>query len=471
MQVLTGYLKHSMKTKQLNSINPKNTLKIRSWNVFSQKKIETVVKNSSDAQTIWKKTELGAKLRLIKKLSNVLKSNIKSLSSMMADEMGKPLAQGESEINKCIWLCNYYIENAEAHLSTEQIETEFYKSYISFQPLGLVFGIMPWNFPFWQVFRYAVPALISGNGILLKHASNVQGCANAIEKCFKDAGFPENIFKNLQISSEMVNGVIENNKVAGVVLTGSTSAGRAVAKISGEFLKKIVLELGGNDPYIILDDANIEKAVKSCIESRLLNTGQSCISAKRLIVTNKNIFPFTNKLIAALKFKVVGDPYDDVDIGPLVSLIARDEVHDLVSESINLGAKVILGGKIPKTKGSYYPITVITNVKPGMPAFDEEIFGPVFSIIQAKDDEEAIRLANNSKYGLGAAVFTDDVKKGEIIANEKIEAGLCFINDYVKSDPRLPFGGVKLSGYGRELSGYGLMEFVNIKTIVVENNN
>ena len=465
---LIGYLKHSMKTKQLKSINPKNTLIIKSWNVFSKKKIENIVKDVSDAQTIWKAIKLSPRLKLIKKLSITLKDNTKKYSVLMADEMGKPLAQGSSEINKCIWLCNYYIDNAEAYLLPEQIETEFYKSYISFQPLGLVFGIMPWNFPFWQVFRYAVPALIVGNGVLLKHASNVQGCANAIEKCFKDAGFPEHIFKNLQITSDKVAGVIENNKIAGVALTGSTLAGKAVAKKAGEFLKKTVLELGGNDPYVILDDANIDKAVEACIESRLVNTGQSCISAKRLIVTNKNIFLFTNKLLASLKSKVVGDPYDDVDIGPLVSLIARDEVHELVSESIKLGAKVILGGKIPKTKGAYYPITVMTNVKPGMPAFDEEIFGPVFSIIQAKNDKEAIQFANNSKYGLGAAVFTEDVKKGEIIANEKIEAGLCSVNDYVKSDPRLPFGGVKMSGHGRELSSYGLKEFVNIKTVVVK---
>lgn len=468
MLVLIGFLKRSMKTKQLNSINPKNSLKIRSWNVFSQKKIETMVRDSIDAQIIWKTRKLDSRLILIKKLSSTLKDNIKNFSALMADEMGKPLVQGEAEINKCIWLCNYYLDNAVAFLSPEEIETEFYKSYISFQPLGLVFGIMPWNFPFWQVFRYAVPALIVGNGVLLKHASNVQGCANAIEKCFKDAGFPEHIFKNLQIPSEMVANVIENNKVAGVAFTGSTLAGKEVAKKGGEFLKKTILELGGNDPYIILDDANIDKAVEACIEGRLLNTGQSCISAKRLIVTNKNILSFTNKLIENLKSKVVGDPYDDVDIGPLVSLIAREEVHELVSKSIQLGAKVKLGGKIPKTKGAYYPITVITNVKPGMPAFDEEIFGPVVSIIEAENDEEAIRLANNSKYGLGAAVFTDDIKKGEMIANEKFEAGLCFVNDYVKSDPRLPFGGVKMSGHGRELSSYGLKEFVNIKTVVVK---
>ena len=469
MLVLIGFLKRIMKTKQLNSINPKNTQKIRSWNVFSQKKIETIVRDTSDAQIIWKTIKLDSKLSLIKKLSVTLKNNIKNFSALMADEMGKPIVQGEAEINKCIWLCNFYVNNAETFLSSEQIETEFYKSYISFQPLGLVFGIMPWNFPFWQVFRYAIPALIVGNGVLLKHASNVQGCANTIEKCFKDTGFPENIFKNLQITSDMVSGVIENNKVAGVALTGSTLAGKAVAKKSGEFLKKTVLELGGNDPYVILDDANIDKAVGACIEGRILNTGQSCISAKRLIVTSKNILFFTNRLRNILKSKLVGDPYEDVDIGPLVSLIARDEVQELVSQSIKLGAKVILGGKIPKSKGAYYPITILTNVKPGMPAFDEEIFGPVFSIIEAENDEEAIRLANNSKYGLGAAVFTNDIKKGELTANEKIETGICFVNDYVKSDPRLPFGGVKMSGYGRELSSYGLKEFVNIKTVVIKN--
>jgi len=270
MLVLTGFQKHLMIIKQLNSINPKNTLKIKSWNVLSQSKIETIVKDTSDAQIIWKTIKLDSRLSLIKTLRSTLKDNIKNYSVLMADEMGKPLSQGSLEINKCIWLCNYYIDNAITYLSPEQIETEFYKSYTSFQPLGLVLGIMPWNFPFWQVFRYAVPALIVGNGVLLKHASNVQGCANAIEKCFNDSGFPENIFKSLQIPSEMVAGVIENNKVAGVVLTGSTLAGKAVAKKAGELLKKTVLELGGNDPYIILDDAGIDKAVEACIQGRLL---------------------------------------------------------------------------------------------------------------------------------------------------------------------------------------------------------
>ena len=392
------------------------------------------------------------------------------MSTLMADEIGKPKNQGIEEINKCAWLCDYYFKNSEQILKNERVETEFYKSYITYRPIGLVFGIMPWNFPFWQVFRFAVPSLIIGNGVLLKHASNVQGCANMIKDCFIEAKFPNNLFDNLQIPSSLVSKVIEHDKIQGVAITGSVNAGKAVAKVAGRNLKKTVLELGGNDPYLILDDAELDYAVKACIDGRLLNNGQSCISAKRLIVTKNNIKSFTKKLIANLALKVMGDPYDDVDIGPMVSLSARDEVHKMVRSSIKMGAKLNLGGEIPDSNGSYYPITVLSKVQPGMAAFEEEIFGPVFSIIEANDNNHAIDLANNSKFGLGAAVFTADISEGKNIAEKKIQSGICFVNDYVKSDPRLPFGGVKMSGYGRELSSYGLMEFVNIKTIVVENN-
>ena len=392
------------------------------------------------------------------------------MSALMADEMGKPKKQGMLEISKCAWLCDYYLKNSEQVLSDKYVETEFYDSFVTYRPIGLVFGIMPWNFPFWQVFRFAIPSLIAGNGVLLKHASNVQGCANMIKDFIIEAGFPKNIFNNLQIPSSLVSKVIEHNQIQGVAITGSTSAGKAVAKIAGKNLKKTVLELGGNDPYLILDDAKLDHAVKACIEGRLLNNGQSCISAKRLIVTKNIIESFTKKLIDNLVLKVMGDPHDDVDYGPLVSLSARDEVHKMVESSIKMGAKLNLGGKIPNIEGAFYPITVLSKVQPGMPAFEEEIFGPVFSIIEANNNDHAIDLANNTKYGLGAAVFSSDINKGKKIAEEKIQAGCAFVNDYVKSDPRLPFGGVKMSGYGRELSGYGLMEFVNIKTIVVENN-
>tara|TARA_Y100000768_G_scaffold357912_1_gene313332 strand:- start:165 stop:1535 length:1371 start_codon:yes stop_codon:yes gene_type:complete len=453
---------------RLKSINPKNNLNINYWDVPSQIEIGRIINVASITQLSWQNLKLDYRLELINNLSKVLKSQSKELSILMADEMGKPVKQGNLEIEKCIWLCKYYSQNANDILSIKNIKTEYYKSYVSYQPIGLVLGVMPWNFPFWQVFRFSVPALIVGNGILLKHASNVQGCANAIMDCFIEAGFPKHIFNNLQIPSSMVDGVIENKKVSGVVITGSTQAGRSVAKKAGECLKKTVLELGGNDAYIILDDANIDLAVKLCVEGRILNAGQSCISAKRLIITKKNIDRFIEKLINKLEIKVVGDPYDDVDLGPLASKRARNEVNDFVEQSIIDGAILKMGGEISEYEGAYYPVTVLVNVKPGMPAFDEEIFGPVFSIIKAENDDDAINLANESKFGLGSAVFTSDIEVGEKIANEKIQSGLCFVNDYVKSDPRLPFGGIKSSGYGRELSSYGLMEFVNIKTVVVQ---
>ena len=311
------------------------------------------------------------------------------------------------------------LKNSEQMLSVDSVKTEFYESYVTYCPVGLVFGIMPWNFPFWQVFRYALPSLIVGNGVLLKHASNVQGCANVIKESFIEAEFPKHIFNNLQIPVSLVSKVIEHDKVQGVAVTGGTNAGKDVAKIAGENLKKTVLELGGNDPYLILDDAELDYAVKACIEGRLLNNGQSCISAKRLIVTKNNIKSFTKKLIANLGLKVMGDPHDDVDYGPLVSLSARAEIHHMVESSIKMGAKLNLGGEIPNSKGAYYPITVLSKVLPGMPAFEEEIFGPIFSIIEAKNNDHAIDLANKSKYGLGAAVFTSDINKGRKIAEEK----------------------------------------------------
>ena len=457
--------------KKLKSINPKNNIKIRSWDVPSLNDINIIIRKTAQAQMDWSEIDLISRLDYVKNLAHILNERAKEMSILMADEMGKPKKQGMGEISKCVWLCDYYLKNSEQVLSDKYVETEFYESYVTYRPIGLVLGIMPWNFPFWQVFRYAIPSLIVGNGVLLKHASNVQGCANMINDCFIEAGFPNDIFNNLQIPSSLVSKVIEHDQIQGVAFTGSTNAGKAVAKIAGENLKKTVLELGGNDPYLILEDAELDYAVKACIEGRLLNNGQSCISAKRLIVTKNNIESFTKKLIDKLDLKVMGDPHDDVDYGPLVSLSARAEVHKMVKSSIKMGAKLNLGGRIPNSDGAYYPITVLSKVQPGMPAFEEEIFGPVFSIIEANDNDHAIDLANNSKYGLGAAVFTSDINEGKKIAEEKIQAGVCFVNDYVKSDPRLPFGGVKMSGYGRELSGYGLMEFVNIKSIVVENNN
>ena len=453
----------------LISINPATSEEIKIYPEYSLDEIDNILSKAINAQKKWSLLELDFRLECISIISGILKDRKREYASIMANEMGKPIAQAKAEVDKCAWLCDYYRQYAPEFLSDKLIETEYYKSMVTIQPIGLILGIMPWNFPFWQVFRFAIPVLITGNGAILKHASNVQGCAFAIESLFLEAGFPDNIFRNISISGKNVKNVIKNKLISAVSITGSTPAGSSVAQTAGKYLKKTVLELGGSDPYIILDDADLDNALHACIDGRILNTGQSCISAKRIIVTKSLYHDFLKKLKMQLSKMIMGDPMDNVDIGPMVTLSARDEVHNQVIRSIDSGAKPELGGEIPDLKGSFYPVTLLSNVKPGMPAFDEEIFGPVFSLIMANDEDHAITLGNQTPFGLGAALFTKDIKKGEEIAKAQINAGLCFVNDFVKSDPRLPFGGVKESGYGRELSSYGLMEFVNIKTVVVNN--
>ena len=376
----------------------------------------------------------------------------------MTLEMGKPHQQALAEVEKCAWVCEYYAENAKEQLKSINIKTDAQKSYVAFEAIGIVLAVMPWNFPFWQVFRFAAPNLMAGNVALLKHASNVCGCSLAIEKVFTEAGFPEGVFQSLLISAKKVEQIIENPAVKAVTLTGSTPAGKSVAAKAGACLKKTVLELGGSDPYLILKDADLNLAVKACIAGRMLNGGQSCIAAKRWIVEETCYEEFISLALKEMKQQ------ED-------SLLARhelrDELHQQVTESINKGAKCLCGGNIPENNGAYYPATLLTEVKPGMPAYNEELFGPVASVIKVKDEKEAIETANDTVFGLGAAVFTQDLNKGEEIAREKLEAGCCFVNNFVKSDPRLPFGGIKESGYGRELSAFGIQEFVNIKTVYI----
>ena len=453
----------------LISINPSTNQEIASYNEYSDSKVSDIIQSVDLSQSSWNKVSLEFRLDCLKEMIGVLKDGKIEYSRLMADEMGKPISQAEGEIDKCIWLCEYYFENAAQFLEDKIIDDNAQKYIITIQPLGIILGIMPWNFPFWQVFRFAIPTIIAGNGAILKHASNVQGCAFAIESCFKKAGFPGDIFRNVSVSGKNIETVIKDSRIAAVTITGSTPVGRSVAKVAGEYLKKTVLELGGSDPYIILDDADINKTVNACINGRILNAGQSCISAKRIIATKPVYASILDKLKDMLPKKIMGDPRDNVDIGPMVSLSARDEVHMQVTSSINSGASLILGGYIPHLEGAFYPITLIAGVKPGMVAFDEEIFGPVFSLIMAENEENAIDLANNTPFGLGAAIFTEDTAKGENIAKTRINAGACFVNDFVKSDPRVPFGGVKESGYGRELSINGMMEFVNIKTVAISN--
>ena len=452
----------------LKSINPANGQEIAAYEEMSTDEVNGIITAVNDAFNSWRKTSFSSRGELLKNAAVILQSNKEEFGRLMSLEMGKPYSQSLAEVVKCAKGCEYYADNTEEILADRIIETDASKSYVSHQPIGIVLAVMPWNFPFWQVFRFAAPALMAGNVCVLKHASNVQGCALAIEKIFVESGFPENVFRALVISSKNVESVINNPLVKAVTLTGSTPAGRAVASQSGAALKKTVLELGGSDPYVILKDADLDQAVEACVIGRLLNTGQSCIAAKRFIVVADVLGDFQEKLIDEMRVKKWGDPFEeDIDLGPMVDESARDELHSQVVKSIEGGAEVLLGGAVPDNPGAYYPATVLGNVRPGMPAFDEELFGPVAAVIAAENEAEAIKLANQTPFGLGAAVFTSNIKKGEKIASVELEAGSCFVNDFVRSDPRLPFGGIKASGYGRELSSNGILEFVNSKTVYI----
>ena len=454
----------------LISTNPATGEEIQSYEKHSPDEVKYILNQVVDEQQRWEQSTIEFRQSCLETMAGVIRDKSKEYGKLMSLEMGKPLSQSIAEAEKCAWLCDYYRESGPSFLADKSENIAGQKSLISVQPIGLVLGVMPWNFPFWQVFRFAIPTITAGNGAILKHASNVQGCAKAIEDCFKESGFPENIFRNLVIPGREVADVIKSPAIAAVTLTGSTPAGKSVAKTAGSVLKKTVLELGGSDPYVVLDDANLDVALDACIAGRLLNAGQSCIAAKRIIVTEGIYDAFSEMLEKKLSEKIVGDPMDDVDMGPMVSVESRDEVHGQVVRSIESGANLRLGGAISDEEGAYYPITLLTDVTPGMAAFDEEIFGPVFTLTKAKNEKEAIELGNLSEFGLGSAIFTSDLEKGEYLAKTGLKAGACFVNDFVKSDPRLPFGGIKQSGYGRELSIYGLMEFVNIKTVVIDDD-
>jgi len=450
-------------------VNPATGKTIKTYEELTPAAARDVIAQAHNAFLDWKRTPFAERARLMKRAAHILRERANEYAVLMAQEMGKPVKDGRAEAEKCAWACDYYAENTEAFLRPEVIQTDASKSYVAFQPLGVVLAVMPWNFPFWQVFRFAAPALMAGNAGVLKHASNVPACALAIEEVFRTAGFPANIFRTLLIGSKQVDAVIENPLVRAVTLTGSTPAGKAVAKKAGDMLKKTVLELGGSDAYIVLADADLEAALTMCVTSRLVNAGQSCIAAKRFIVPEAIRQQFEEGFVARMSAITVGDPLDEhTQMGPLARHDLRDELHQQVQESIAKGARCLLGGAIPESKGAFYPPTVLTNVKKGMPAYEDELFGPVAAIITVKDEKEAITVANDSIFGLGAAVFTQDLVKGERIAATEIEAGCCFVNTFVKSDPRLPFGGIKDSGYGRELSHYGIKEFVNIKTVFVK---
>jgi succinate-semialdehyde dehydrogenase/glutarate-semialdehyde dehydrogenase len=452
----------------MHSINPANGQTIREYAEAAGEEVAAALRGARRAFGDWRQAPFERRSAVLRAAAGELRRRRDDLARLMALEMGKPIAQGRAEADKCAWVCDYYAEQASRFLASEPAETDASRSYVAFEPLGVVLAVMPWNFPLWQVFRFAAPALMAGNTGLLKHASNVCGCALAIEEVLQAAGLPEGAFRTLLVGSERVASIIEAPEVAAVTLTGSTPAGRAVAAKAGACLKKSVLELGGSDPYVVLEDADLEATAETCAASRLINGGQSCIAAKRFVVVDAVRERFTELLVGRLRARRMGDPLDEAtDVGPQARRDLRDDLHRQVAGSVERGARLLLGGAVPEGPGAFYPPSALVDVRPGMPAFDEELFGPVAAIVPARDEREAVSLANASPFGLGAAVFTRDVERGERIAREQIEAGSCFVNAFVKSDPRLPFGGIKESGYGRELAAFGIREFVNVKTVYV----
>lgn len=454
--------------KPFSVINPATSKQIRVYDGMTWEEVAQAVEQAHEAFRVWRRVPFAERAARMRRAAELLQERANYYARLMAEEMGKPIRDGRAEAQKCAWVCAYYAEHAERFLAPEPVETDARKSFVAFEPLGVILAIMPWNFPFWQVFRFAAPTLMAGNAAVLKHAPNVPGCALAIEALLRDAGFPAHLFRTLLIGSDQVESVIEHPLIRAVTLTGSTPAGRAVAAKAGAMLKKTVLELGGSDPYVILADADVERAAAICAKSRLINSGQSCIAAKRFVVVEAVREPFERLLVAHMQAARVGDPMDEAtEVGPMARHDLRDELHRQVQESLRKGARLLLGGKIPEGPGAYYPPTVLTDVPKGAPAYEEELFGPVAAIIPVRDEAEAIQVANDTVFGLGAAVFTRDEARGERIAHAELEAGCCFVNDFVRSDPRLPFGGVKESGYGRELSIFGIREFVNIKTVFI----
>jgi succinate-semialdehyde dehydrogenase/glutarate-semialdehyde dehydrogenase len=457
-----------LETARIKSVNPSTGEALASYEAMRPGSVADIIRAAHEAFREWRSKSFRAKAYFMRELAGLLRERAEEFARLMALEMGKPVAQGRQEIEKCAWTCMYFADRARRMLSSMHIRTDGRRSFVTFQPLGLVLAVMPWNFPFWQVFRFAVPALMAGNGALLKHASNVPGCALAIERLFEDAGFPKNLLRALLIDADAALEVIGNPLVRAVTLTGSTEAGKAVAAKAGSLVKKTVLELGGSDPYIVLGDADLELAARTCVAARLVNSGQSCIAAKRFIVVESRLPEFEDLILDGFRQQRMGDPLDPkTHIGPLARRDLRETLDRQVKDSVAKGARLLIGGMIPEGPGAYYPPTLLGSVTPGMPAYHEELFGPVAALLSARDEHEAIRLANDTSFGLGAALFTTDLDKAERIAATELECGVCFVNGQVASDPRLPFGGIKDSGYGRELSQFGIREFVNVKSIVV----
>ncbi len=452
--------------RKIQSVNPYTGEVIQEFGLLTEQKINEELALSRKTFSAWRAVPVSERSSYVRKLAGHLREEKRSYAELMTREMGKAVRESLGEIEKCAWLCDYYAENAPKFLETEYIKTEAMKSYVTFEPLGIVLAIMPWNFPFWQAFRFGIPAICAGNVVVLKHASNVPGCALAIEDSFKKAGFPDHVFKTLLIDAKAALNIIDGDKVDAVSLTGSNKAGEEVGARAGGKVKKIVMELGGSDPFIVLDDADIEKAGRTAVSARMINAGQSCIAAKRFIIHEKAAEEFSRHFLARLKELKLGDPMDEAtDIGPVAKTDILNSLKDQLRDAKAKGAEVLQTEQSLK-QGLFFAPCAVFNATKEMKVLTEEVFGPIAPIIIVKDEDEAVSVANDTEYGLGASIWSRDHARAEKLA-ARLEAGSIAINDMVKSDPRLPFGGIKKSGFGRELSHYGLKEFVNIKTVVV----
>jgi succinate-semialdehyde dehydrogenase/glutarate-semialdehyde dehydrogenase len=450
------------------AIDPATGERLATYEEHDDGQVRDAVTAAHAAFRDWRRLDFAERAVPLRRAAELLEERAADLATLMAREMGKPLPDGLGEARKCAWVCRHYADHAAGLLADEEVATDARRSFVTCQPLGVVLAVMPWNFPLWQVFRAAAPALMAGNAMLLKHAANVPGCALAIEAVFRDAGLPAGLFRTLLIGNDKVAALLEMPEVVAATLTGSLGAGKAVAGKAGSMVKKTVLELGGSDAYVVLADADLPAAVATCVKSRLINSGQSCVAAKRFVVVEPVREEFERLMVERMRAAKMGSPFEEgVIVGPQARLDLRDSLHEQVVRSVAAGARLLLGGEVPPGPGAFYPPTVLADVRHGMAAYHEELFGPVAAILPARDEEDAIHIANDSVFGLGAAVFTRDVARGERIAARELEAGCCFVNDLVRSDPRLPFGGIKESGYGRELAGVGIREFVNLKTVWV----
>ncbi|HBP42472.1 MAG: NAD-dependent succinate-semialdehyde dehydrogenase [Vreelandella alkaliphila] len=456
-------------SNSITTINPTTGETLETYALMDASHAKQIVEASHEAFLDWRLKPLEQRAKVVKAIGEALNANKEELAELMVKEMGKLPNQARQEVELCAGICDYTAKHGPTTLADEERNpSNGERGIVTYSPMGVIYGIQPWNFPAYQVVRYSIANIMAGNSVLLKHAENVTGSGLLLEKIYREAGLPENVFRAIIISHDVSDEVIAHKAVRGVTLTGSDGAGRKVAAKAAEHLKKTVLELGSNDAYLVLDDADLDVAVKTCVTGRVFNTGQTCVAAKRFVVTDANYEAFKERFVEKMRALKVGDPRaDDTDLGPMARVDLRDALHEQVEQSVRKGAKILCGGEKPSDKGAFYPVTVLDNVTPGQPAYDDELFGPVAALIRAKDDEDAMRIANDSRYGLGGGIISKDVKRATELASKYFDTGMVFINGFGVATPEMPFGGVKNSGYGREHGGFGMLEFVNAKSVIV----